>query len=74
MIRVNLLPRRRETKRGEGGRAWIALLVVLALGLGVGIIIVDDTRPRVMRRRIGSSFQLTCLEMNSTGRVVASHE
>ena len=30
MIRVNLLPRRREAKR-EGGKAWIAILLVAVL-------------------------------------------
>jgi len=39
MIRVTLLPRRREVKR-EGGRAWIAVLVAAALLEVVAIVIV----------------------------------
>lgn len=39
MIRVNLLPRRKEAKR-EGGKGWIAVLAAAALALIVGIVIV----------------------------------
>ena len=39
MIRVNLLPRRRETKR-EGSKAWIAVLVAAALAQIVVIVIL----------------------------------
>ena len=39
MIRVNLLPRRREQKK-EGGLAWIAVLAVAVLAEIVGIVIV----------------------------------
>lgn len=39
MIRVNLLPRRKETTR-EGGKAWIALLAAAGLAMIVAIVIV----------------------------------
>jgi type IV pilus assembly protein PilN len=47
MIRVNLLPRKREAKR-EGGVAWLVVLVVLFLVEMTGIIVVHAQNKQIL--------------------------
>ena len=47
MIRVNLLPRRREAKR-EGGKAWIAILAILFIAEMAGIIVAHAQKKAVL--------------------------
>jgi type IV pilus assembly protein PilN len=54
MIRVNLLPRRRETKR-EGGKAWIVLLVAAALVEIVAIVIVHAGKKKELDDQLESN-------------------
>ena len=72
MIRVNLLPRRREAKR-EGGRAWIVVLAVLFLAEMVGIIVVHAQKKAVLDERLQKNADVERGITEKRGKV-ANHE
>ena len=57
MIRVNLLPRRREAKK-EGGNWWIPVLVVLGIAELGGILIFHAQEKKVLDAQIDSNKKI----------------
>ena len=72
MIRVNLLPRRRETKR-EGGKAWIVLLSAAALALIVGIVIVHAGKKKELDDQLEQNRAIEASIADKKAKV-ANHE
>jgi type IV pilus assembly protein PilN len=72
MIRVNLLPRRRETKR-EGGKAWIVLLAAAALAMIVGIVIVHAGKKKELDDQLEQNRAIEASIADKKAKV-ANHE
>lgn len=72
MIRVNLLPRRRETKR-EGGRAWIGVIAVLFLLEVVAIIVVHANKRKVLDDQVAKNADIERDIADKRGKV-ANHD
>jgi type IV pilus assembly protein PilN len=72
MIRVNLLPRRRETKR-EGGKAWIAILLAAALAEIVGIVIVHAGKKKELDDQLDANRAVEASIADKKAKV-ANHE
>lgn len=72
MIRVNLLPRRRETKR-EGGRAWVALIAALFLLEVVAIIVIHANKKKILDDQVQKNADIEKDIADKRGKV-ANHE
>lgn len=72
MIRVNLLPRRRETKR-EGGKAWIGVLAAAALAMIVGIVIVHAGKKKELDDQLEANRAIEASIADKKAKV-ANHE
>lgn len=72
MIRVNLLPRRRETKR-EGGKAWIVILVAAALAEIVGIVVVHAGKKKELDDQLEANRAVEASIADKKAKV-ANHE
>lgn len=72
MIRVNLLPRRREAKR-EGGKAWIAILAVAVLAEIVGIVIVHAQKKGELDDQVQKNKEVEAAIAEKKAKV-ANHE
>jgi len=72
MIRVNLLPRRREAKR-EGGKAWIAILAVAVLAEVVGIVIVHKGKKDDLDAQVEANKGVEA-SINEKKSKVANHD
>lgn len=72
MIRVNLLPRRREAKR-EGGNAWIFLIGAAALAMIVGIFIVHAGKKRELDEQLEANKAIEASIADKKAKV-ANHE
>ncbi len=72
MIRVNLLPRRRETKR-EGGKAWIGVLAAAALAMIVGIVIVHAGKKKELDDQLEQNRAIEASIADKKAKV-ANHE
>jgi type IV pilus assembly protein PilN len=72
MIRVNLLPRRREAKR-EGGRAWMVILAVLLLAELVGIIVVHAQKKQILDEQLAKNRDIEKGIADKRGKI-ANHE
>ena len=72
MIRVNLLPRRREQKR-EGGNLWIVALAVVVLAEVIGIFFVHAGTKKELDDVVESNNVLTA-SINQKKAQVANHE
>jgi type IV pilus assembly protein PilN len=72
MIRVNLLPRRREAKR-EGGKAWIAILAVAVLAEVVGIVIVHAQKKGELDEQVQKNREVEAAIAEKKAKV-ANHE
>ena len=72
MIRVNLLPRRREQKR-EGGNLWIVALAVVVLAEVIGIFFVQAGKKKELDDVVESNNVLTA-SINQKKAQVANHE
>jgi type IV pilus assembly protein PilN len=72
MIRVNLLPRRKEAKR-EGGRAWIGVLSVAALLLIVGIVFVHANKKEELDKQMEANRAIEASIADKKAKV-ANHE
>ncbi len=72
MIRVNLLPRRREQKR-EGGNLWIVALAVVVLAEVIGIFFVHAGKKKELDDVVESNNVLTA-SINQKKAQVANHE
>ena len=73
MIRVNLLPRRREAKSGEGGRAWIAVIAAVFLLEVIAIIVVHAQKKHDLDQQVAVNADLERGIADKRGRV-ANHE
>ena len=72
MIRVNLLPRRREAKR-EGGKAWIAILLVAMLAEIVGVVIVHAQKKGELDDQLQKNKEVEAGIADKKGKI-ANHE
>lgn len=72
MIRVNLLPRRRESKR-EGGKAWIVVLVAAALVQIVAIVIVHAGKKKELDDQLEANRAIEASIADKKTKV-ANHE
>jgi len=72
MIRVNLLPRRRETKR-EGGRAWIGVVAVLFLLEIVAIIVVHANKKKDLDAQVAKNSDIERDIADKRGKI-ANHD
>jgi type IV pilus assembly protein PilN len=72
MIRVNLLPRRREAKR-EGGKAWIVILVAAALTEIVGIVVVHAGKKKELDDQLEANRAIEASVADKKAKV-ANHE
>ena len=72
MIRVNLLPRRKEAKR-EGGKAWIAVLAAAALAMIVGIVIVHAGKKKELDDQLEANRAIEASIADKKAKV-ANHE
>lgn len=72
MIRVNLLPRRRETKR-EGGKAWIVLLAAASLALIIFIVIVHAGKKKELDDQLEANRAIEASIADKKAKV-ANHE
>ncbi|GAC1353327.1 MAG: PilN domain-containing protein [Polyangiales bacterium] len=72
MIRVNLLPRRREAKR-EGSQAWIAVLLVAALLEVIGIVIAHAGKKAELEQQLQKNREVEAGIAQSKAQV-AQHE
>lgn len=72
MIRVNLIPRRKETKR-EGGKAWIVLLVAAGLAMIIGIVIVHAGKKKELDDQLEANRAIEASIADKKAKV-ANHE
>lgn len=72
MIRVNLLPRRREQKR-EGGNLWIVALAVVVLAEIVGIIFVHAQKKKELDD-VNQANNVLTASINQKKAQVQNHE
>ncbi|MBI2394024.1 MAG: PilN domain-containing protein [Deltaproteobacteria bacterium] len=72
MIRVNLLPRRREAKR-EGSKAWVAVLIAAALLEIVGIVVVHAGKKKELDDQLESNRAIEASIADKKAKV-ANHE
>lgn len=72
MIRVNLLPRRREVRR-EGGRAWIVVLVAAALLELVAIVVVHAGKKKELDDQLEANRAIEASIADKKTKV-ANHE
>lgn len=72
MIRVNLLPRRKEAKR-EGSKAWIGLLSAAALALIIGIVIVHAGKKKELDDQVEANRAIEASIADKKAKV-ANHE
>lgn len=72
MIRVNLLPRRREQKR-EGGNLWIVALAVVVLAEIIGIFFVHAGKKKELDD-VAESNNVLNASINQKKAQVANHE
>ncbi|MGZ3419125.1 MAG: PilN domain-containing protein [Polyangiales bacterium] len=72
MIRVNQLPRRRETKR-EGGKAWIFLIAAAFLAELVGIVIVHAQKKKELDDQLEANRAIEAAIADKKSKV-ANHE
>lgn len=72
MIRVNLLPRRREAKR-EGGKAWIVILVAAALVEIVAIVVVHAGKKKELDDQLEANRAIEASIADKKAKV-ANHE
>lgn len=72
MIRVNLLPRRRETKR-EGGKAWIVILAAAALAEIVGVVVVHASKKKELDDQLEANRAVEASIADKKAKV-ANHE
>jgi len=72
MIRVNLLPRRRETKR-EGSKAWIFLIAAAFLAEIVGIVIVHAQKKKELDDQLEANKAIEATIADKKSKV-ANHE
>lgn len=72
MIRVNLLPRRREAKR-EGSKAWVAVLIAAALLEIVGIVVVHAGKKKELDDQLEANRAIEASIADKKAKV-ANHE
>lgn len=72
MIRVNLLPRKRESRREES-RLWLVLVAMLLIAEMVGIVIVHANKKEELSRIVGEHRQIEVSIAEKRGKS-ASHE
>ncbi len=72
MIRVNLLPRRREAKR-EGGKAWIVILAAAFVAQVVGIVIVHAQKKKELDDQLEANRAIEAAIADKKSKV-ANHE
>lgn len=72
MIRVNLLPRKRETKR-EGSKAWIFLVAAALLAELVGIVIVHAQKKKELDDQLEANHAIEAAIADKKSKV-ANHE
>ena len=72
MIRVNLLPRRREVKR-EGGRAWIGVLIAAALLEIVAIVVIHAGKKKELDEQLEANKAIEASIADKKTKV-ANHE
>ncbi len=72
MIRVNLIPRKRESKR-EGSRAWMFIAAALLMVEIIGIVVVHANKKSVLTKKNDDNTQLDSAIADKK-RKVANHE
>lgn len=72
MIRVNLLPRRRDTKR-EGSRGWIFVIAALFLLEVVAIIVIHANKKKVLDEQLAHNADIERDIADKRGKV-ANHD
>ena len=73
MIRINLLPQKRRTERGEGGQAWLLVLLGLFVVEVVGLFVFHGVKGEELNEQRRKNAVLQS-QIDQAKKAVANHE